>query len=190
MANVDDELREALKESEATAQAEPTPVAVPVTPPAAKPRRSIGLLLALLAMAAAILALVFTSFEGSAIYSRKVDEVTADKAKVAGRNLRVEGTLKRCSLVKRDDPCEFRFTIRGDKTELPVHYARCTVPDTFRDVPGMVVDVTAEGTMSPSGHFEASTIMAKCPSKYEMQQRAQRGEAAPHLDPMLDKPCM
>jgi cytochrome c-type biogenesis protein CcmE len=190
MANVDDELREALNESESTAQAEPAPVAVPVAPSARKTRRSVGLLLALLAMAGAILALVFTSFEGSAIYSRKVDEVTADRSKVAGRNLRVEGTLKRCTLVKRDDPCEFRFTMRGAKSELPVHYSRCTVPDTFQDVPGMVVDVTAEGTLDPAGHFEASTIMAKCPSKYEMKERALKGEAAPHLDPMLNKPCM
>src|SRR5689334_4906944 len=105
MANVDDELREALNESESTAQAEPTPVAVPVAPAPRKPRRSLGLLIALLAMAAAILVLVFTSFKGSAIYSRKVDEVTADRSKVAGRSLRVEGTLKRCTLVKRDDPC-------------------------------------------------------------------------------------
>jgi cytochrome c-type biogenesis protein CcmE len=80
--------------------------------------------------------------------------------------------------------------MRGDKTELPVHYSRCTVPDTFQDVPGMVVDVTAEGTLDAAGHFEASTIMAKCPSKYEMKERALKGEAAPHLDPMADKPCM
>jgi hypothetical protein len=32
--------------------------------------------------------------------------------------------------------------------------------------------------------------MAKCPSKYEMKERALKGEAAPHLDPMADKPCM
>jgi len=192
MANVDDELAEALKESERVAQAEPAPVAMPVSlTDKARPRRSIGLLAALLVMGGAILSLVFTSFQGSAIYSRKVAEVIKEKDKLTGRTVRVEGTLKRCTLVRRDDPCEYRFTMKSDGQELPVHYARCTVPDTFRDVPGMQVAVTAEGTLDPAGHLEASTIMAKCPSKYEMRERAQKGEAAPHAgDPTLNAPCM
>jgi cytochrome c-type biogenesis protein CcmE len=40
--------------------------------------------------------------------------------------------------------------------------------------------VTAEGKLTDSGHFEASNIMAKCPSKYEMKERAKGGEQAPH----------
>jgi cytochrome c-type biogenesis protein CcmE len=54
------------------------------------------------------------------------------------------------------------------------------VPDTFRDMPGMDVEVTAEGKLDPEGHFEASQIFAKCPSKYEMKDRAAKGEEAPH----------
>ena len=56
--------------------------------------------------------------------------------------------------------------------ELPVSYAQCVVPDTFRDVKGVEVEVTAEGRMTPDGHLEASKIMAKCPSKYEMKEAA------------------
>ena len=56
------------------------------------------------------------------------------------------------------------------------------MPDTFRDVPGMDVAVTAEGKLTDDGRFEASQIMAKCPSKYEMQQRAEAGEQAPHAE--------
>jgi len=190
MANVDDELAQAVRESEQAAQAEPAPVAVPVAPAAEPPKRkgSVGLLVGLLVMGGAVSALIFTTFEGT--YSKKVEEVTADRQKLAGRNLRVEGTLKRCTLVRRDEPCEYRFTMVGGGSELPVRYARCTVPDTFQDVPGMVVDVTAEGTLDSSGHLEASTIMAKCPSKYEMKERAKKGEQAPHLDPFANKPCL
>jgi cytochrome c-type biogenesis protein CcmE len=61
-----------------------------------------------------------------------------------------------------------------------VRYAQCIVPDTFRDIPGMDVSVTAEGTLAASGDFEATQIMAKCPSKYEMRDRANKGEQAPH----------
>ena len=34
--------------------------------------------------------------------------------------------------------------------------------------------------MSDSGHFEASNIMAKCPSKYEMKEMQKGGAKAPH----------
>jgi cytochrome c-type biogenesis protein CcmE len=47
-------------------------------------------------------------------------------------------------------------------------------------MPGMDVSVTAEGKLTEAGNFEASNIMAKCPSKYEMKDRAKSGEAAPH----------
>jgi cytochrome c-type biogenesis protein CcmE len=190
MANVDDELREAVRESEA-AQAEPAPVAVPVAGAGEprRPKRNLGLLVALLVAAASIVTLMFATFEGT--YSKKVEDVVRDRETLPGRNLRVEGTLKRCTLVRRDEPCEYRFTMASGGKELPVRYARCTVPDTFQDVPGMVVDVTAEGTLSPNGEYlEASTIMAKCPSKYEMKERAMKGEQAPHLDPNFNKPCI
>jgi len=61
-----------------------------------------------------------------------------------------------------------------------VHYPQCSVPDTFRDVPNVDVEVTAEGTLTETGTFDASRIMAKCPSKYEMEQRAASGETVPH----------
>ena len=177
MSNLDEELAQAVQESEAVAQAQPAPVPFGSRPQA---KRSIALLVGLLVAGGAILTLVFTSFDGSAIYSRTVDELVAQREKLMGRNVRVEGTLKRGTLTRRDEPCEYRFTIIGKGSEIPVHYARCSIPDTFRDVPGMDVMATAEGTLDPAGHFEASTIMAKCPSKYEMKQRAGKGEQAPH----------
>jgi cytochrome c-type biogenesis protein CcmE len=65
---------------------------------------------------------------------------------------------------------------------IPVQFRQCVVPDTFRDMPGMDVMVTAGGKLAPDGKsFDATDIMAKCPSKYEMQQRSMAGEAAPHL---------
>jgi cytochrome c-type biogenesis protein CcmE len=113
------------------------------------------------------------------VYSKGVDDLVRDKDKFADRAVRVEGTLVKGSLVRRDQPCEYRFTIEKNKVALPVHYSQCVVPDTFRDMPGMDVSVTAEGKLA-SGYFEASTIMAKCPSKYEMKDRARNGEQAPH----------
>jgi cytochrome c-type biogenesis protein CcmE len=49
------------------------------------------------------------------------------------------------------------------------------------------VKVSATGRLTPEGHFEATQILAKCPSKYEMKDRQTRGEAAPHRGPAGDK---
>jgi len=54
------------------------------------------------------------------------------------------------------------------------------VPDTFRDVAGVDVGVTVEGELTADNRFEATSVLAKCPSKYEMQERKQRGEEMPH----------
>ena len=179
MSRVDDELAAAVRESEAVAEAQPAPTAA--APLIRPPRKgSVGLLVALLVIGAGILTLVFTSGKDATIYARQVDELVREREKLAGRAVRVEGALKKGSLMRRDSPCEYRFTLAKSGTELPVRFSQCIVPDTFRDMPGMDVMVTAEGKLDPAGHFEASHIMAKCPSKYEMNERAQKGESAPH----------
>jgi cytochrome c-type biogenesis protein CcmE len=179
MSAIDKDLAEALAESEAEA-VEAEGVARPAPPePPERSRRNLGLLLALLVMAGGILALVMTSFEDAAVYSKDVDALLRERAALSGRNVRVQGTLVKGSLKYRDDPCEYRFRMQKNDAVLEVRYAQCVVPDTFRDVPGMDVDVTAVGTLSGE-HFAAEQIMAKCPSKYDMKQRAAGGEKAPH----------
>ena len=54
------------------------------------------------------------------------------------------------------------------------------MPDTFRDVPDIDVGVTVEGELQADDSFEATSVLAKCPSKYEMQQRKEHGEQMPH----------
>lgn len=150
---------------------------ISTSPPA---RRNVGLLAALLVIGGAILAMVLSSVDEAAVYSVTTDKLLADTAKYKGRTLRVEGDLVKGTLRHRAEPCEYRFSIKKGESVMPVRYAACVVPDTFRDVPDMDVQVTAEGELTEAGYFEASHIMAKCPSKYEMQQRKARGEAMPH----------
>ena len=129
---------------------------------------------------AAIAALVLTGMQDKALYSKPVDELLAQRAKFSGRPVRAEGNLVHGTLFKRDQPCEYRFTIEKNGKELPVRFAQCVVPDTFRDVAGMDVGVTVEGELRPNDTFEATSVLAKCPSKYDMQQRKQHGEQMPH----------
>ena len=179
--SVDQELARAVEEAEAEASVPAVAQGAPaMAPTAPKPKRSVGLLAALLVIVVAVLALVFTSFEGSAIYSVGVDQLLKEPERYSKRNVRVKGMLVKGTLARRDEPCEYRFKLQENGQILAVHYPQCVVPDTFRDMPGMDVEVTAEGKMAGSGAFEATTIMAKCPSKYEMKQKSMSGELAPH----------
>ena len=96
------------------------------------------------------------------------------QAKFAGRLVRAEGTLVHGSLTKRDSPCEYRFQIEANKVQVPVRFAQCVVPDTFRDLPDMPVGVTVEGQLLADNSFEATSVLAKCPSKYETETRRKR----------------
>jgi cytochrome c-type biogenesis protein CcmE len=50
----------------------------------------------------------------------------------------------------------------------------------------MDVGVTVEGELQADNSFEATSVLAKCPSKYEMKDRKASGEAVPHG--MADEP--
>jgi len=178
--SVDQELARAVEEADAEASVPAVAQAPRPTPPGPKSKSNLGLLAALLVIVAGVLVLVFTSFQGSAIYSVGVDQLVKEPARYERRNVRVKGMLVKGTLARRDEPCEYRFKLQENATELSVHYPQCVVPDTFRDMPGMDVEVTAEGKLGAGGVFQATSIMAKCPSKYEMQQRSLSGEAAPH----------
>jgi cytochrome c-type biogenesis protein CcmE len=143
-------------------------------------RKRLLLVVPLLMAAAAIVALVLVGMQDKGIYSKPVDELVAQKAKFVGKSVRAEGNLVHGTLVKREQPCEYRFTMEKNGVEIPVRFAKCVVPDTFRDVAGMEVQVTVEGELRSDSSLEASQVLAKCPSKYEMKQKAASGEKAPH----------
>jgi cytochrome c-type biogenesis protein CcmE len=183
--SIDKELAQAVEEAEAEASV-PAVATGEVPPPSSpnKPKRNLGLLIGVLVMMGGVLTLVFASGGKETIYSVGVGQLLKEQAKYGQRNLRVKGFLVKGSLTRRDEPCEYRFKLEDSQhkeTTLAVHYPQCVVPDTFKDMPGMDVEVTAEGKLAPGGQvFAATGIIAKCPSKYEMKQRSMAGEMAPH----------
>jgi cytochrome c-type biogenesis protein CcmE len=174
MSHLDEELARVANEEEAPGVAGPAGQPAP-----GAPRRNVGLLVALLVAAGGLVALVM-SFQDAAVYAKTVDQLVAEKARMTGRAARVEGDLVKGSLVHKDSPCEYRFRMANKGAEIPVRYGQCVVPDTFQDRPDMDVKVTVEGKLQPDGSFEASLVMAKCPSKYDMKEKAKNGEKAPH----------
>lgn len=148
-------------------------------------RKRLLLVVPLVMAAGAIVGLVFLLMKDKGVYSKQVDELITQKEQFIGKPVRAEGMLVHGSLQKRDAPCEYRFRIAAKGVEVPVRYAGCVVPDTFKDVAGMDLAVTVEGELRKDSSIEASQILAKCPSKYEMQQKAAAGEKAPHPSPQF-----
>lgn len=133
-------------------------------------------------LGAALSLLMFGSEASDAlVYSKLVNEVMVKPEDFKNRELRVEGDLKQGSIKFREDPCEYRFVIGKEGKEMPVRFPQCIVPDTFKD--GLGVQVSVQGRLTNDGYFLANKVIAKCPSKYEMQQRQQAGEKMPHAMP-------
>ena len=63
-------------------------------------------------------------------------------------------------------------------------YCRCAFlsarPCRTRSRTAFGLQVTVQGKLTGEGYFLANKVIAKCPSKYEMKERQQRGEKMPH----------
>ena len=183
MSDLDNELKNALENAE--------DVAAPVVTetPRKRSKGNRALLIGLLVMAAGVAALVLVGLKSASIYAMKVDQVVG-KSELQGRRLRIDGELVPGTLVKRDKPCEYKFRMHSEGRELAVRYARCEIPDTFRDRPEGGVLVTVEGTLgqNESGNgetFEASDVFAKCASKYDPKTH-EMSEASTTAKPNID----
>ena len=79
-------------------------------------------------------------------------------------HFRVNGKVLPGTIDRMSDGRQVKFTIvdKGGGTTLPVDYTGI-IPDTFVDE----ADVVVEGKCRADGVFEATTLLAKCPSKYE-----------------------
>ena len=167
---------------------DPRPVEVSSIHPdhASDPRGGIAPIVKVAIVFTGLAVLVALGFFGSQasdalVYSKLVDEVLTKPADFKGRELRVEGDLKQGSIQFRAEPCEYRFVLGKPGKEMPVRFPQCIVPDTFKD--GVGLKVTVQGKLTDEGYFLANQVIAKCPSKYEMNERAKKGEQMPHALP-------
>jgi cytochrome c-type biogenesis protein CcmE len=149
--------------------------------PGLSPAIKVGIVFGMLAGALALLSFT-TAADEAIVYSKLVDEVLVKPDAFRGQELRVEGDLKQGSILFREEPCEWRFTLGTQGREMPVRFQQCIVPDTFKD--GIGLKVTVQGKLTDHGYFLANQVIAKCPSKYEMQEKAAKGEKMPHAPKM------
>jgi cytochrome c-type biogenesis protein CcmE len=114
-------------------------------------------------IAAALGVLLWVGISHSTVYYYSVSELEAKGPSV---NVRVSGQLVSGS-VKGMGTTNITFSLHdrdGKGQVISVTYSGA-VPDSFRDQPD--TEVVAQGDYLPGGPFVASTLIAKCPSKYE-----------------------
>ena len=127
-----------------------------------------------LAVVAAVVALVLSTVRsgtGAFMYSKYVDEVLREPQRYAGLEIRVEGVVTAGSVRTVPGSGRYEFDLERQRRTMPVQFAGI-VPDTFREGIG----VTVRGRLAPDGVFHAAEVIAKCPSRYEMQAARARGE--------------
>lgn len=109
------------------------------------------------------------------IYYVEVSELLENPSKFNARGARLSGDVVENSVVKDVmDKRLLQFSIADQKgASMAVEY-KGTVPDAFEEG----VTVILEGSYDPMKKvFHASTLMAKCPSKYEAEDPAEHKAA-------------
>ena len=112
-------------------------------------------------IAAAIGTIILTSLS-EAIYYYTVDEVSQRGDGLVGERVRVKGNVVDDSLSCREGTMDCTFELAHGGEELLVH-STTPLPDAFENG----AEVVADGTLEAIGRFEATEVIAKCPSKYE-----------------------
>lgn len=130
---------------------------------ATRPRKRLPLsfILAGLAIAAAVIYLISANTQANAVYYMTVAELKHCTT-CTTQSVRVAGVVQAGSIVRDDQHHTIRFVISDSQQTLPVTYSG-VVPDIFR--PG--IQVVVEGTYPGQGTFQAQTLLAKCPSKFQ-----------------------
>ena len=133
---------------------------VAATPPKRR-RLPLSFILAGIAILGAVLYLVFANTQANAVYYMTVPELKHCTTCTV-QAVRVAGVVEAGSVVRNDAQQRISFTITDGKQLLPVTYTG-VVPDIFR--PG--IQVVVEGHYTGQGPFQAQTLLAKCPSKFQ-----------------------
>lgn len=111
--------------------------------------------------------LMASSISETAVYYLTPNELTAKVAKdptFYGTGVKVGGRVVRGTIEREPGGRMVRFVVTDSagRSRIPVVY-RGIAPDTFTDD----VDVVVEGRLGEDGTFQATTLLAKCASRYE-----------------------
>ncbi|MFN7974467.1 MAG: cytochrome c maturation protein CcmE [Acidobacteriota bacterium] len=122
-----------------------------------------------LAIGAGIGMLVVQTARSSTVYYQTLPEWQAKgRAARAGAQVRISGYVEPGSIVREaGKPLRFVMEDKAKSARMTVAYGD-VVPDTFKDG----AEVVVEGEIGSDDTFMATTLLAKCPSKYESAEGA------------------
>jgi cytochrome c-type biogenesis protein CcmE len=147
-------------------------------------RFSLKIVVAVAAIVVGFAILFGVGLKGSMVYYLTVGEfLDREGREDLGENFRVNGNVVDGSIERATGRLGAAFEMTDGSRRLKVRFGKET-PDTFVDGSEVVV----EGSMR-DGVFEAHTLLAKCPSKYESSARGQAalkdaaGKGAPAAAP-------
>ena len=125
-------------------------------------------LVALLLFLGGVGYLAYSGFYENSVYFLNVSEALAtpaDKLKAA----RLFGTVAEAGLSRSQDGRTVRFKLEDQASPAKTLWVdfEGTVPDTFK----AGAEVIVEGGIAPDGDFRATSLMTKCPSKYQKENR-------------------
>ena len=126
-----------------------------------KRRLPISFVLGGLAILGAVIYLVIANTQANSVYYMTVSELRTCTV-CTTQAVRVAGVVQAGTVVNDNAHQQMRFTIADGSQSLQVVYSGI-VPDIFR--PGITVVV--EGLYTGHGPFQAQTLLAKCPSKFQ-----------------------
>jgi len=112
--------------------------------------------------------LMYSGFTENSLYFLNVSEaLAAPQEKLTA--VRLFGTVGERDLAPLEGALGVRFRLedKDNKAQTVVVRYKGAVPDTFK--PG--AEVIVEGAMEHGGAFNAKTLMTKCPSKYQKENR-------------------
>lgn len=113
----------------------------------------------------AVCYLMFSGINDSMVYYYSLSELAAKSPELSGKGIRISGYVTPDSIQKdmRQSKVDFVVFDKASDHTLPVTY-QGIIPDTFKDN----AEVVVEGIYRPEDRaFRATTLLAKCPSKYE-----------------------
>ena len=109
---------------------------------------------------------VSSSLQDNLEYYKQVDEVMVDTTRWTGPRLKLGGHVRKGTIFNKPGTLEYVFTVEKNGESVEVRYTG-VVPDTFKED----AEVVVSGRLQPEGHFAASEVIAKCPSKYEAAEK-------------------
>lgn len=116
------------------------------------------------AVALSVAGLIAWALTSAPVYYRTPSELAENPAKPEDR-LRVVGKVVDGSIAR--DGATVKFAVSDG-----VHAMDVTTADVLPDTFGAGVEVVAEGAVTSPGKFTASTVLAKCPSKFKARRTA------------------